>query len=90
MEDLDILQLELEALLSCVAVRNRVMREEIKVLESSEEKPDKKAKISTIPNLKRSAPGRQEERPLKKLKENHKPEIPIAGKSKKVKKPPGK
>lgn len=84
MEDLDTLQLELEALLSCVAVRNRVIREEIKLLESAEEKRDKKAKPVITTTVKRGAT-RSEERPMKKLKESLKSEMPIPGKLNKIK-----
>lgn len=86
MEDLDTLQLELEALLSCVAVRNRVIREEIKLLESAEEKRDKRDKAKPIitTTVKRGAT-RSEERPMKKLKESLKTEMPIPGKLNKIK-----
>ncbi|XP_015114435.1 transcriptional adapter 3-B [Diachasma alloeum] len=44
MEDLDILQLELETLLSSVVVRNRMLQEEISCLSSAEERRDKRSK----------------------------------------------
>lgn len=70
MDDLDALQLELEALLSAVVVRSRVLREEIQVLSNAEEKRDKKGKLS----LSKSplSPGKKVkmlDRPMKKLKE---------------------
>ncbi|XP_066593071.1 transcriptional adapter 3-B [Prorops nasuta] len=44
MEDLDILQLELETLLSSVVVRNRMLQDEISSLSSSDERRDKRSK----------------------------------------------
>lgn len=44
MEDLDILQLELETLLSTVVVRTRILQEEIACLSSAEERRDKRSK----------------------------------------------
>ena len=44
MEDLDILQLELETLLSSVVVRTRTLQEEIASLSSAEERRDKRSK----------------------------------------------
>ncbi|KAK0084617.1 hypothetical protein PV325_006725 [Microctonus aethiopoides] len=44
MEDLDILQLELETLLSSVVVRTRMLQEEITCLSSAEERRDKRSK----------------------------------------------
>lgn len=77
MEDLDALQLELEALLSAVVVRSRVLQEEIRVLSNAEEKrsgDNKKGKISTISHINKAPPSpgkrtKQQERPMKKLKE---------------------
>lgn len=90
MEDLDTLQLELEALLSCVAVRNRVIREEIKLLESAEEKRDKKSKLALASGIKRGATTRSEDRPIKILKDSLKSDVSVPGKLNKVKGPPGK
>lgn len=70
MDDLDALQLELEALLSAVVVRSRVLREEIQVLSNAEEKRDKKGKLSI--NKPPLSPGKKiklQDRPVKKLKE---------------------
>lgn len=77
MEDLDALQLELEALLSAVVVRTRVLQEEIRVLSNAEEKrsgDNKKGKFNSINNFHKAplSPGKrtkQQERPMKKLKE---------------------
>ncbi|KAJ9584598.1 hypothetical protein L9F63_021068 [Diploptera punctata] len=75
MEDLDALQLELEALLSAVVVRTRVLQEEIGILNNAEEKQrsgDKKSKPSVSHVHKAPlSPGKRakQERPLKKLKE---------------------
>ena len=44
MEDLDILQLELEMLLSSVVVRSRILQEEISNLSASEERRDRRSK----------------------------------------------
>ncbi|KAK6633079.1 hypothetical protein RUM43_012822 [Polyplax serrata] len=89
MEDLDTLQLELEALLSCVAVRNRVIREEIKLLESAEEKRDKKTKLALTSGVKRGAANRSEDRPIKILKDSLRSDVSVPGKLNKVKGPPG-
>ncbi|XP_067005455.2 transcriptional adapter 3-B isoform X2 [Anabrus simplex] len=67
MDDLDALQLELEALLSAVAVRSRVLQEELQVLSNAEEKHDKKGKISPLIPGKRTKS--QQEKTVKKFKE---------------------
>ncbi|PSN44410.1 Transcriptional adapter 3-B [Blattella germanica] len=70
MEDVDALQLELEALLSAVVVRNRVLREEIAALNNAEEKQQKgKPGISHVSPLSPGKRAKQQERPMKKLKE---------------------
>lgn len=94
-DDLEVLQLEMENLLSCVALRHRALLEEIGQTESAEEKRDRKSKVvatkpvtSTPTTLKRG-PTKSDDRPSKKTKESGKPDfLPSAGKLSKVKAPP--
>lgn len=51
MEDLDKLQLELETLLSAVAVRIRELNNEITTLSTAEERKDKKGKLAITPTV---------------------------------------
>lgn len=51
MEDLDKLQLELETLLSAVAVRIRELNSEITTLSTAEERKDKKGKLAITPTV---------------------------------------
>lgn len=51
MEDLDKLQLELETLLSAVAVRIRELNSEITTLSTAEERKDKKGKLGITPTV---------------------------------------
>ncbi|XP_063235209.1 transcriptional adapter 3-B isoform X2 [Bacillus rossius redtenbacheri] len=70
MEDLDALQLELEALLSAVVVRSRALTDEIQILSSAEEKREKKSvKLGPVsPGGKRS---KHHDKPAKKLKDSY-------------------
>ncbi|KAF4522332.1 hypothetical protein B566_EDAN011333 [Ephemera danica] len=72
MEDLDTLQLELEALLSAAALRIRALKGEVGALNSAEEKKDKKSKSSSNKPAspgKRGAGKAQDERLVKKSKD---------------------
>nr|CAD7259387.1 unnamed protein product [Timema shepardi] len=75
MEDMDALQLEMEAMLSAVVKRNYILNDEIQVMNTAEEKRDKKNKASMSKGGPPS-PGKRSkhhEKPVKKLKDVSKP-----------------
>ncbi|CAG2057919.1 unnamed protein product [Timema podura] len=75
MEDMDALQLEMEAMLSTIVKRNYILNDEIQVMNTAEEKRDKKNKA----NMGKGGPpspgkrSKHHEKPVKKLKDVSKP-----------------